>query len=99
MPENEVPRSEPEIIPPRRAGSRAQRDRTIWAASDRQGLHRIYVAKLGPSGLVVLSLGLVFLVVCALFLIAGAILIWIPLAAILLVGSIVAAFLRRFLRH
>jgi hypothetical protein len=95
----EQPRSEPEIIAPPRAGSRSRSSRNMWAASDSHGIHRIYVAKLGPSGLILLSLGVVFFAVCVLFLLAGALLIWIPIAAMLVVGSIVAALLRRFLRH
>jgi Flp pilus assembly protein TadB len=95
----EQPRSEPEIIAPPRSGSRSRSDREMWVASDRHGMHRIYVAKLGPSGLIMLSLGVVLFVVCVLFLLAGALLIWIPIAAILVVGSIVAAFLRKFLRE
>lgn len=98
-PASEQPRSEPEVIAPRRAGSRPQSDREIWLASKRRGVHRIYVAKLGPSGLILLSLGAVFLAVCVLFLLAGAILIWMPIAAMLVVGSVIAAFLRRFFRH
>jgi hypothetical protein len=70
----------------------------MWAESDRHGVHRIYVAKLGPSGLVMLSLGVVLFAVCVLLLLAGALLIWLPIAAMLVVGSIVAALLRKFFR-
>jgi hypothetical protein len=98
-PASEKPRSEPEIIAPRRAGSRQQSDRETWMASDRRGVHRIYVAKLGPPGLVLLSLGVVLFAVCVLFLLAGALLIWIPIAAMLVVGSVIAALLRKFFRH
>lgn len=70
----------------------------MWAESDRHGVHRIYVAKLGTSGLLILSLGAVLFAVCVLFLLAGAFLIWLPVAAMLVVGSVVAALLRRLFR-
>jgi hypothetical protein len=95
---DETPRSEPEIIPP---GARLNSpfEQGIWMASDWQGVRRLYVAQLGPVGMTLLVLGIVFLAICVIFLVAGFVLIWIPIVAALVVVSIVAARLQRFFRR
>jgi len=97
--EDDVPRSEPEIIPPPRAGSRSHFGHAMWSASDRHGIRRIYVARLGPFSLILLALGIVLLAVCVLFLLAGFILIWIPVVVIVTVVSVITVLLRRSFRR
>jgi hypothetical protein len=97
--EDEVPRSEPEIIPPPRAGSRSQFRHAMWFASDRHGMRRIYVARLGPFRLILLALGIVLVAVCVIFLLAGFILISIPVFVILMVVSIITVLLPRSFRR
>jgi hypothetical protein len=92
----ERPRLEPEIFPPARS-----RRGSDWAGdwrpyiSTAAGTHRVYVTKLGPFGIALLML--IIGVIAALILLAvlGAILIWIPVFAILLAAGAVFRLLRR----
>jgi hypothetical protein len=92
--ENEVPRSEPEIIPPSRAGSKSDFGQTMWFRSDRRGVHRLYVARLGPFSLILLALAAIFVAVCVIFLLVGLVLLWIPVVVMLMLASIAAVLLR-----
>lgn len=85
----ERPRVEPEIIPP---GS-AQR-RSPWQTQG-FGQQRIYVTKLGPFGFVLLLLALAALIAVILLVVVGAVLIWIPILAVLVVGAAIFGRLRR----
>ena len=84
----EEPRAEPEIIPPGRARERGSAE---WVFRDQHGTHRVFVTRLGPFSLIAMLLlvGLVAAVVLALLL--GAVLIWIPVAVLLIVVAIVSS--------
>jgi hypothetical protein len=96
----ERPRLEPEIIPPargrRESGSGWQYD--VWQpymSSTAGGTRRLYVARLGPLGLVLL-MALIGIVVAVLVLaVVSAILIWIPILALLLAAGVIYRLWRR----
>ena len=95
--EPELPRVEPEIIPPDRTG-RADWRGSAWppyAYSEAQGSHRVYVTRLGPLGLTLLLAGVGVLAVAIFLTIVGAILIWIPVVALLVAAAAVYRILRR----
>jgi Flp pilus assembly protein TadB len=90
----ERPRSEPEIIPPGQELGRGE-----WSGfmrfESRDGMHRIYMARPG-IGSVVLGLLVIGLIVAVIFVVlAGLVLIWIPL----LVGGIALALLAGAARY
>jgi uncharacterized protein (DUF697 family) len=89
-------RSEPEIIPP----PAGLRDRDAkWFPADEPGTRRIYVARLGPFGVLVLALGIGLFAALTLVIAIGAFLIWIPIVALLIAAAVVSALLRElFLR-
>ncbi len=94
----ERPRVEPEIIPPDRYGRRPNWRRAPWRAdvfSETRGTHRIYVARLGPVGLALLMLALAAVAAVILIAVLGAVLIWIPVVAVLVVGAALFRLLRR----
>src|SRR5271165_2559316 len=74
-------RSEPEIIPP--SAEVRHRD-AMWFTADEAGTHRIYVARLGPFGVLVLALGIGLFAAFTLVVAIGAFLIWIPIVALLI---------------
>jgi len=91
-PPSERPRAEPEILPPER-----DRGRSTWRASetaDFAGTHRIYVTRLGPFGGVLLMLALAVLAAVILLAFLGALLIWIPIVAFVVLVAAVSGFLR-----
>ena len=93
----EQPRAEPEIIPPDRAGARAPwRGEAAWTATD--GVHRVYVTRIGPFGFVLLVLVVVILAAVAFLMLLGAFLVVIPLAGLLLVAAVIAGLMRGFRR-
>ena len=87
MPER--PRVEPEIIPPQR-GERQQQSAQFYVHGDSRTTHRIYVTRLGPVGLALALLTLSLLGLVFLFVILGALIIWIP--ALLIVVAVAAIF-------
>jgi hypothetical protein len=86
-PQGERPRSEPEIIPPG-APLRRPRDDPF---SDTIFTRRIYVAPLGPLGLIGLVLTIGIIAVVLLALIIGAVLFWLPIVALVVVAAIVGS--------
>ena len=94
MPGKEKPRSEPEIILPGDLGGRPMRDGYNF---DVHGTQRIYVARLGPFGIIVLGLLVALTAAVISIVLLGAVLIWIPLAVLLVVAAVVSDLLRR--RH
>jgi hypothetical protein len=88
------PAVEPEILPPERPQSFGRPHSRIHVSTGAR--HTIYVSPLGPIGglLILLVLGLIAAVF--LLVLAGAVLIWIPLLAGLVVAGAVA---RRLLRR
>lgn len=90
----ERPRLEPEIIPPGRPDWRLHRARP-QAATFSAEAHRIYVGRFGPFGfaLFMLILGAVIAVIA--LAVVGALLIWIPVAAVLLIVAALFGLNRR----
>jgi hypothetical protein len=94
----ERPRAEPEIIPPDRSPQGSDWRQPAWRpypSSDTRDTQRIFVTRIGPFGGAMLMLALAILVAAFFLIIAGAILIWIPLVALLVVVAAVLRFLRR----
>ena len=100
MAPEEKPRAEPEIIPPSRnerpSGSYTARIR-MFVNDD--GARHIYVARLGPLGILLIALMIGILVAFMLVLVLGAFLIWIPLVGLLVAAAIISGSLRRYFRR
>ena len=89
----ERPRVEPEILPPDRSGRTSP-----WGPygfSDARGTNRIYVTRLGPVGIALLILALAAVVTIVLIAVLGAVLIWIPIVAVVLIVGALLRLLRR----
>ena len=95
-PQGEEPRSEPEIIPPGQARQGTPRMRVYV---DAHGTERVYIARPGPIGtiLVVLIVGLLSALVLALLL--GALLIWLPVVLLFATAAIVVGLLRVYFQR
>jgi hypothetical protein len=92
--EPERPRHEPEIIPPNRDSERS----SAWPPSygfNQTRRQRIYVRRIGPLGFALLILIVGLFAGVLLLALIGAALIWIPIAAVLLVIAAVTGLLRR----
>jgi hypothetical protein len=77
MPQGKKPRSEPEIIPPDHAERRTAQGRPQTRVFiDAHGTERVYVAKLGPLGIILAILTTGILSTVMLILLFGAFLIW-----------------------
>jgi hypothetical protein len=100
IPVGERPRSEPEIIPPD-GGDRQSRSSAagIRVFLDGGGIRHIYVARLGPLGMVLLALMIGILLAITLILVLGAFLIWIPLVGLLVAAAIISSLLRSHFRQ
>jgi hypothetical protein len=100
LPAGEKPRSEPEIIPPD-SGDRQSRSSAagIRVFLDDSVVRHIYVARLGPLGMVVLPLMVGILFAITLVLVLGAFLIWIPLIGLLVAAAIISSLLRAYFRQ
>jgi|SRR5262245_29583682 len=86
-PQAEEPRSEPEIIPPDDAHvTRRMRIETNTG--------RIYVAKIGPLGTILVVLLVGILSALVLLLLLGALLIWVPLVVLFVTAWLVVGLLR-----
>ena len=85
------PRAEPEIIPP---GDQPAR----WEDSDATA-PRIHVVRMGPVGVFALLLIVALLAAVFAVVLVGAILIWIPIAGLLLAVAIVSSLWRGSLRR
>ena len=92
--EPERPRHEPEIIPPDRDSARG----SAWPPShgfNQRRSQRIYVTRIGPLGFALLMLIVGLFAGVLLLALIGAALIWIPVAAVLLIIAAIAGVLRR----
>jgi hypothetical protein len=92
-PPSQEPRTEPEIIPPGHADRRSARGAHAYV--DAHGAHRIYVARLGPFGIILLALMIALLTAVMLIVLLGAVLVWIPIVALLVAAGIISGLLRR----
>jgi hypothetical protein len=100
LPAGEKPRSEPEIIPPDKGDRRSRSSAAgMRVFLDGGGVRHIYVARLGPLGMVVLALMIGILSAIALVLVLGVFLIWIPLVGLLVAAAIVSSLLRAYFRQ
>jgi hypothetical protein len=93
----ERPRLEPEIIPPDRTRRQPDWPQNTWRpySSTMGGTQRIYVARLGPFGIALLMFIVGALAAVILLAVLGAILVWIPVFALLLVAGFAFRLLRR----
>jgi hypothetical protein len=89
------PRSEPEIIPPSRAG-RNQRG-GIWVSIDENGdTRRVYMARPGPFT-IILALAILGLIgVVMLIVLLSVAVIWIPVVIVLIAAFVLSMYWRRF---
>ncbi len=95
----ERPRVEPEIIPPDRNARGPDWSRSPWRADaygQTRGTQRIYLARLGPFGVALLMLAIAAIVAIVLIALLGAVLIWIPIVAVLIVVAALFRFFRRY---
>jgi hypothetical protein len=90
----EQPRFEPEIIPPERQRGDSEWPPHSWRPYTGMRQH-IYVAHLGPFGFALLMAIIGIIVALILLAVLGAILIWIPILALLLAAGVVYRLLRR----
>ncbi len=96
----EQPRSEPEIIPPGQRIRPRGAPEGAWAGmDDDDGIHRIYVRRFGlPT--VIFALMVVGLVVSGAFLLlAGVVLIWLPIVVLGIVLAVLAGYTRYYWRR
>ena len=99
--EPERPRQEPEIIPPDRARTGHDWRQPAWRPQGRSqgwsetGTHRVYVARVGPFGVAMLMLAFAILGAVIFLAVIGAVLLWIPVVALLVVVAAIFRVLRR----
>ena len=93
----ERPRIEPEIIPPGRPmpGEDWRGRARPYASAMHGGTHRIYVGRVGPFGIALLMALIGLLIAVVLIATIGAVLVWIPILALLVVAGAILRFLRR----
>lgn len=94
----ERPRLEPEILPPDRTSRETQWRQSAWgpyASNQANATHRIYIARIGPLGTALLMLIVGLLAALILLAVLGAILIWIPVFALLVAAGAIFRILRR----
>jgi hypothetical protein len=93
----ERPRVEPEIIPPARTGRGPDWRRPPWggdAFGETRATHRIFVTRLGPFGIALLLLAIAAIVAIVMIVVLGAVLIWIPVVAIVVIAAALSRLLR-----
>lgn len=94
-------RPEPEIIlpgdPDIRSRRTAHRFGEGYPFAGVRTSHRIYTARLGPFGLILLALALAIAIAAAvmLVLLLGAVLFWIPILVLLVAAAVISGLLRR----
>lgn len=86
----EQPRYEPEIIPP----GETHDPMGTRVFIDHNTSERVFVGRVGPGGLLLMSLVIAAAVAVVLVLILGAFLIWIPVVGILIAAGLVMGVLR-----
>jgi hypothetical protein len=93
----ELPRSEPEIIPPLRDG--AYRSPPEWFSAGDRGTNRVFVARMGSWSIlgIVLLIGLVAGATLAILL--GTLLIALPVIGLLIAAAMISSALRSHLRR
>ena len=97
---SERPRQEPEIIPPGRDGDVQDDVSAIWIrVEERDGVRRLTIKRPGPFSILLglMTLGLIAAVV--LVLLAGVVLIWIPIVVGVILLALLSASLRQYWRR
>ena len=92
----EVPRSEPEILPPERRDGGPMHG--TWERTDAEGAYRIRVVKLGPVGATLIAIAIGVGSAALFVLVLGTLLILIPVAGLIIAGVIIAGLLRGYFR-
>jgi hypothetical protein len=93
-------RPEPEIIPPDRTGARSRHGRSgVWISIDRGDGRHTYVKQPGPFTIVLVVVGLILVVALIVMLVLGALLIWVPVVAVIAAGAIMVAFVKSYFRR
>ena len=95
----ELPRSEPEIIPPERGRTRAYSSAPDWFPADQRSRSGIYVGRIGTWRVlgIVLLIGLV--AGATLGILLGTLLIAVPIVAVLIAPFMISSALRSHLRR
>jgi hypothetical protein len=94
-PQGEKPRSEPEIILPGEAPNSSRMKTFVHS----HGAQRIFIAKIGPFGFILVALTMVFLFVVMLMLLWGAFLIFIPVVGLLVAAAILSGVFRSYFQR
>ena len=94
-PQGEVPRSEPAIIPP----GHAKRGQTRIGDSIDAHVGRVYIAKFGPLGAILLILVVGLLSAVLMVLLFGALLVALPAVVLFVTAAIVAGLLRVYFQR
>jgi hypothetical protein len=89
---SETPRSEPEILLPGEPAGRGRWEPRGWRAEE--GVHRVYVSKVGPFGFALFGLAAAAIAALVLTFVIGAILIAIPIAGLLLAAAVISGLWR-----
>lgn len=92
-PKAETSRTEPEILLPGDPAPRGQWNPGGWQGTG-EGVHRVYVAKVGPLGLAMFALAAGAIAAIILTFVIGAFLIAIPIAGLLLAAAIISGLWR-----
>jgi hypothetical protein len=94
----ERPRLEPEIIPPARGRREPGWQYDVWEPYAQTGgtTHRLYMAKAGPFGLAMIMLAIGFVTGVILLAVVGALLVWLPILALLVGAGVVYRLSRRW---
>jgi hypothetical protein len=92
----ERPRSEPEIIPPDRAGGRPRP--RVWVSVDEgtDGVRRVYVAQPGPFTLILALVVLGLIAAIMLMVLLSVALIWIPVVIVLVATVVLTVTFRQY---
>ena len=93
--QGEEPRSEPEIIPP----GHAKRGPTRIGDSIDAHVGRVYIAKFGPLGTILLTLVVGLLSAVLMVLLFGALLVALPAVVLIVTAAIVAGILRVYFQR
>jgi hypothetical protein len=92
----ERPRFEPEIIPPDHGEHQSDWRNTPWRSGPfgyTRATQRVYVTRISPFSVVLVLLAIAAIVAIILVAAVGAILIWIPvIAAVLVIGALLRLF-------
>ena len=93
--QSEEPRSEPELIPP----DHAKRGPTQIGDSIDAHVGRVYIAKFGPLGAILLTLVVGLLSAVLMVLLFGALLVALPAVVLIVTAAIVAGILRVYFQR